>query len=599
MHHLRSSMEVIKRHHLVLSFALIVGLIYVGPYLFFAYHLGAGYQGINITRAPDEEGYLTIVNSLARRGIVGDPYIFEYRDLGNNVNYYSIEYFLAATANAFHVMVPDLILGLKFLAPAVLFGVVYLFTLELMGSSGGALFVALLVLLGNEVARTGLAAIPALFSGTVASTDFLTYARPVNPAESSILFFAVLWLILKLYKGERKFGSLPAAAAVGFAVGAMSYIYFYFWAFPLILCGVVLLYDLFTRNKEGAKRFFVALAASAFAAVPFFFNTAALFLAPPANGDFGAPLQKAFTRTHQIIPEKTILLPLVVFAVLYALWKYSKEKWGEEAGRFVKKYAFVALLLITGIIASNEQVITGIEVQQHHFHFYTNIPMLLIAVGIMVYELVRLIPHWWRVTALGGISLFVVTFAIQIQASSYAAWKQDFISYQRYAPVFSWLRLNSGTDTVVYADQTMSEMIPIYTQDYTYGSLHAAAYPVPVVRLEHNYFMTLFLRGVTKDDALVYLSDPEHRNEMGQYIFEGQYWKDMCGSYGCFPDATFKSLVNDYVSFLGNSFETNLKEYKVNYIVWDMANDPEWNLGGYVFLKEVYSGEQIKIFKVN
>ena len=312
--------EIMKRHWVALLAAALVGLIYIGPYLFFAHQLGSDYQGVALNGAPDEQGYLTIINSLAQGKPMGDPYIFEYRNLGNNMDYYAIERSLAVTANTFHVSVPDLMVAFKFIAPAVLFLIIYGFAFELMGVSGGALFTSLLVLLGGEVAQAGPASIHALFSGAIASPDFLTYARPVNPAESSILLFAVLWLILKLYKGERRFGSVFTAGAVGLAVGAMSYIYFYFWAFPLILCGVVLLYELAARNTQVVKRFFVALVASVISAAPFLSNIVFLFLAPPANGNFGAPLQKAFTRTHEFIPEKTVLLPLIVFAVML-MWR--------------------------------------------------------------------------------------------------------------------------------------------------------------------------------------------------------------------------------------------------------------------------------------
>ncbi len=582
-----------KKHYLAILLALLVGAIYIAPHTYFAYKESANYQGIYMSRASDEEGYFTVINRIYENGEVGNPYIFEYKDKGVSEYYRILELALAQFGKVFRLTISQLALVMKFFLPAILFVVVYLFMLALSGRKGTALLGGILVLLGNEMARLSVSSIALTFLGKGLFNEFLQYSRPVNPEASAIFFFLALWLLLKLYQ-ERNSKVLPIVA--GIFVGALAYIYFYFWAFALVLCGIILIYAAITRNKALLKDFFFNIVAGIVAVLPFLIKVITLYSGASGKTD-QSQIAKAFIHTHNFIFEKVILLPFLIFLFFY-LWQFLKPEINQKIKAFNEHYRFLFFLLVTCVIVSNQQVITGIEIQQHHFHFFTNIPMFLIASSVFSSALIYTYFFRFSKIIFALLVFFVLLHAVGVQTSSYRYWAPQFSYYQRYAPIFSWLNEHSKKDDVVYSDHVISEMIPMYTSDYVYSAEHAAAYPVPIARLTHNYFVDLYLRGVDSKSASEYFYKEDTRNEIGQYVFEGQYFRDLCGSSGCFPDSVLDQKIKDYKVFLGNSFETNLKQYKIDYAIWDKNKDSGWNLDRFKFLKMFYENAGVTIYKV-
>jgi len=197
------------------------------------------------------------------------------------------------------------------------------------------------------------------------------------------------------------------------------------------------------------------------------------------------------------------------------------------------------------------------------------------------------------------ISMAIIIFhAVGIQASSFNYHQEDHRDRQRWAEGFNWLQKNTETDDVVFASFDISRTLPIYTHNYPYGALHASSFPVSLERLKHNYFIRMQVMGLEADDAREYFFDPTHRDELGQYIFEGQYYRALCGSFGCFSDEILEDILSEYVEFSGSSFEENLSKYRADYVFWDGKRDEGWNLDQYSFLQRVFESGQAVIYEL-
>lgn len=568
---------------------LTIGLIYVFPHLYFIYSSGQDYKGIYISRSYDEESYIAQVRQVYDTLPVSqNPYLAQYSGQSVVNLDTAAPSMLGWLGKTMHLSIANLAIAMKFVLPMLIFLAAYAFLLELTGSSLLSAVTAFAILLGQELAPLNITSALRTFSFQSPFDNFLFFNRPINPQVSAIFFFLGLWALAKYWNNRHSFRQ---AIIAGIFVGIQAYVYFFYWDFSMILAGVVFLYALISRDKAFIKTAIVMVIASLIVSGPFIFEAFRIL----QTGS--AAVTKNYILTHRFVPEKVILLPLLVFIIAFiSLKTVILDKFrGDDKGNI-----FIFLLVLAGLIASNQQVIHGYEIQQFHYHFMTNISVFIIFICLAAFTLFERFKEGKYAKYLVGFIIVIVAWhGISVQAASYVAQKSDFIYYQKYGEFFDWLNENSKTNDVVYADWTNSEFVPVYTKDSVYSSYHAPTYPVPLERLEHNYFVYMYLEGVTKDQTSAYFRNETNRNQAGQFIFEGQYYRALCGSFGCFPDSILEDLIAKYKNFLNDDFETNLEKYKIDYVFWDKNKEPRWHLEKYAFLKPVLSNGGIILYRVS
>jgi hypothetical protein len=214
-------------------------------------------------------------------------------------------------------------------------------------------------------------------------------------------------------------------------------------------------------------------------------------------------------------------------------------------------------------------------------------------------ELLECFPHFWRVFAAGALALILVWFAFGEQITSYEAHSVESLRYQNLAPIFSYLRVDAPAQSVVLADSYLSTRLTIYTQDFAYMNAgYGSVFQVPQDRVTHDYFVLLRLRGVTGDSVRSYVYQKNNREEIGTLLFIGTHWRDLCGSYGCFPDSVLESLIPQYQAFVLQPLLVQLKKYKIDYILWDSKLEPDWKLLGIVRTPPVYQSGDFILYVV-
>jgi hypothetical protein len=116
----------------------------------------------------------------------------------------------------------------------------------------------------------------------------------------------------------------------------------------------------------------------------------------------------------------------------------------------------------------------------------------------------------------------------------------------------------------------------MYTQDFAYATGNDATFVVPQVRLINDYFTMLDLRGVTAQSVRSYIYQPVNRDEIGQKLYIGTFWRDSCGSDGCFPNSILESLIPQYQAFVSTPLLTDVEGYKINFVLVDSVEDADW-----------------------
>jgi hypothetical protein len=568
-----------------LLLALLVGIIYAGPYVYPA--LSTEYRGIFMADSGDADFYLSAINkSYESDGLVGDPFMYEYRDARNPFQFFAIEFVVGRLGAALGLPIDTLATAISFVFPALLSLLLYAFALRLSGSRLTALVVATAMLLGNELVRfDSIANTINTFHFDGMYREFLTYSRFINPQASALLFFGELFVLHRLSITK----SWRLALISGAALGVLAYIYPYFWMFAFVLLGVVFLYSLLARQWRLTH---LALAAGATAGVvmlPFLVAILPILL----HGGETALTQAI--PTHRIIVEKMILLPLFMYAALW-LWGWKgKGRSAQWAWMFSTKYIFVLLLLVSGLIVSNHQIITGKLLFQQHFHFFTNIPLFVLSMSLLYMELLQLLPRRWRIIGAFAAAVVLIWYALGVQVSSYRGHYEESQRYQALAPIFDYLR-NDASPSVILTDYYLSTRLTMYTQDYTYTGGYDATFAIPKEQLVHDYFVMLALRGVKASEIKEYLY--QNRDEVGGILFIGTYWRDLCGSYGCFPDSVLEDLVPQYQAFAKQPLLQSIRTHKLDYLLWDSKMDPAWRLRELVVEKPILESGDFKLYAV-
>lgn len=198
-----------------------------------------------------------------------------------------------------------------------------------------------------------------------AAQDFawLAYDSSRNPPivtrtpqpEISLVFLLVFILLL-----ARSFTlpfRWPRAFAAGVSAGLLIYCYYFYFVAWFGAVGLLCLLGLLWRNRPLARAAAIAGAGALLAALPYF----AVFLVARREGGQAYILERMATFTRHLYPP-----PLIEGVVLLAAIAAYGRRASEERPAHMR-YLVVAVLVAAGMLISNIQVVTGINVQNAHF----------------------------------------------------------------------------------------------------------------------------------------------------------------------------------------------------------------------------------------
>ncbi len=584
----------IKSHYQVVILAFVLGILAVLPHLYFIYSSGDDYRGINILKSSDEEAYMSMVNRAAD-GYFNTlaPYLYEYRDF-NDLSVSRLEIVLGKVVALTGISVVNLFLALKFLGPFSIVILFYWLTYAISKNKTAALLAPLLIIAGLGIVGTKLGIIKDVILWRGSVTEYWDFIRLLNPAFSGIFFLLALLAVFYLFVNP----NIKRAFAAGIIFGALFYIYLYFWTFIAVLVGVMVIYALMAKKFKLLKYISLAGVLGLLIGSPQLLSLFNSFTKITSGASQAAGIGTVLSRAP--ILEKLVLAALVLYVFFIIFLRRRGKVLSAEGGSASgekKEIIFPIFILITGIIVVNQQIVTGRIIQPFHYYFYTNLPSAYIALAVIFgYSIYLIRQKFLRYAIVVAVFALVFSWGIGIQAASYKYWAPKYRDLQKYAVIFDWLRGNAVKDSVIYGNEEISVLIPVYTPFFVYWNAYAgdSAYSPPE-RKELAYFINMRLLGADAKSGEKYLR--ERRDDAGQKFYS-QYYRDLCGSYGCFSEETMNKIVKNYQDFLRQPFEREFKKYKLDYFVWDAAKNPDWRVGELKFLEPVYEYKRIKVLKI-
>lgn len=561
--------EKMLKNKTALILAVFLSFLMIWPQLYFTISLGEEFKGVVPPFNDDELFYSARIQEvLDGYPTIGNAYLFEHKD-SLSLQFLG-EYLLAQPLKIFGLSVVRGRFLYNLLLPSLSFLLAYLAFYRIIKSRFWAVIFSSFLFFGLYL------------------NNFL---RPVSPQLNFVFWlsqFIFLWELIK--NGPlRKILVLNAVN-----LGLLFYIYPYYWTFYLvfltILVGVYFIY-----SRELTFAIMKILAGGLILAIPYFVNS--YFISRTLE------YEETITRLGLIYSRfpsgARVILGAFVLLVLFMLALRSKLIKIDNPTLFFSGGIFAAA------ISMNQHLITG-----RNLEFSSHYRMLSIFFFIFSFA------YLWK-TYLGRnfshkklVSSVLVLAALFIVAQNTYAYLNKYSTGvssedQKYALLFDWLNKNTPKDSVVYADNILSNLIPIYTNNNVFYSDNANLFlmaddEVLTRFILNNFFESFDEEFVIKNVRFIYrvryadiyghaVQSNKLRRLLGMNTVPEMYLpKDIIDS------------VLKYADELKNSdFKKELGKYRVDYILWDKNKNPEWLFKNHKFVSKVFENDGFVIYSVD
>ena len=553
---MQNSLIFIKKYWLVILGTLVVGLFTALPSLVFFQRIGDNWRGVYPVFNGDALFYQARIREIYDgHGAINHAYFFEHK---NDVYPQQVgaEYFAYGLTKILGISAPAAQLGWDFAAPALIFLLTYLFFKKFTANEYTAVF------------------FPASLYTAVMGGLF----KPIHPQVTLplLLLFLFFWskLILSAQKKWRN------SLAAGLILGLLFLTYFYHWSFLLVVIGIYLLIVLFEKAFGEIKYHALMLGVAVVIGLPYFLKAWAS-LEAPGQAETMARLGLYFSHLPESYPRLAVALVWLAFFAWFARhYKIEKEKPAQ----------IITALLGANVLYPNHQIITGMIL--NNAAHWSWMPILIFSasahymVGILRRENMKL---WKNRLMLLAVAMLLILPAWRLSTFFWHSYPEQYKNniaddQQYYAGVFSWINANTKPDDVILSDMQLMSFIPVYTAANVYNSYYAFVLPasdqeiIERALLAHFFepdFFTAKEFGYKGGDRILWslTADAEANTHSVAGIWAIPYEP----RYSL--EAEKQAIRKIYDNLLKNDWDMSLlKKYRLDYIIWDKAEHPEWNV---------------------
>lgn len=569
----------IKPHLVAIIFAIAVGVLSGIPQYLSKQALGNDYHGVPYLFQDAEAVYLTRIQEIGDGDTdVSSPFLYEYKE-GKSVMPPTGEYIYWLLSKITGLSIVSILEISKYVFPAILFILLYAFVFLLIPSRLLAISAATLVTLGYELVDINTAL--SIFNGSYTSTYLSIWTRAVNPVIGALLLFGFLVALLLLLRGKYKV-VIPAIFLLVLMPG-------YIFSFGIALASVAVLAVALLIGKQYKKALlFGAILVSALPQLSLSFQEV-------------EALKSGLLLTHMPIPS-LVLISTFGLLCIGLLHDYQKRR----SLSIDSPQVFLSLLLLSSILAMNQQVLTGKTVWPHHFVQYT-IPLSMVGALIAFYIYIRpLISSRWRF-----IPWLVIAISFLFAVTSLSTYENRLPEYKKvngYAQTFKWLEESDGPCVVLPVGEI--EQINSYITALTHCDVYFTHYTfigIPRERIIHNELVNMRFQNIAPLDAEQYLK--VHEQRVRAVLFRD--WKDLFrhssdqwlasisdrAEIDSWTELQIRELVSAYEDFYRRDFRDELLKYHLDYVLYDKEGKIPFDKSRFPFLKKVYEDERFVAYE--
>jgi hypothetical protein len=271
-------------------------------------------------------------------------------------------------------------------------------------------------------------------------------------------------------------------------------------------------------------------------------------------------------------------------------------------------FYFIGSILIAGLLCTNQQVVSGKDLESWHWYYCTEKTIAIIT-GIVLLNnfltkranfLQRILKglNYGRLKKPFLVSsfIFIILSGLYIQLSYYKSVKDSQKERQFLYSAFQWLNDNTEVDSVVLASEPVSLILPVYTHNNVYIARYIYESVVSDSEIMDRFFIFARLFGMDKEEITSYVinhintffgmrpGDPKYKS-LEDFLISNKVLENITKKYEYFKKEDAFSLLRrfrvDYLFF--SPYERNLSKMS-----------PE----NYPFLHKVYDTKDIRIYKI-
>ncbi|HAZ29030.1 MAG TPA: hypothetical protein DCY48_04645 [Candidatus Magasanikbacteria bacterium] len=564
--------KILYLNRWVFVFAFLIAILTAVPQMIQIRSLGESFEGIYPIFGSDDLYYLARGrDSIDAHSKLGNPYLFEYKNYPT-IQFWIPDYFLARSLTLIGLDIFQSNIFFDGVFPFFLFiltfAVIYLSSRDRIISFAGAVFL-----------HAGL---------------FLElFGRSPSP-QINFLFFLLVPLFLFNYFHTK---NIRWAILLGVALGCLFYVYTYYWTFYFVylflLCTGIYLSK---TGKEYLRGIFLSFVVACLLGVPYIVD----MLHNVKIGEYADTMARlGMLSTH--FPSGIRMVGSG--ALLFFLGAICLRK------KIISKNIY-AISLLSGVIAgplvANHHIITGknLEFSSHYW-----MPAVFWFVFFVCYVLSRIFSfeNFKERKSLYIKILFIGIFIFSFRNAFYIAVRQSvvteqIIDWQGYGEVMQWLDSNTDKDDVVFADDELSNLIPMYTHNNVFYSRFANLHFISNKEVENRFLINQYWNTLEYSDFVRYersiwgtqfinaYAHNQSKNKVRRVLFLRQI------SYERLPQDAMRDIQHKYTVLKQEFFPVLVKPYRLDYIVWDTEKHADWNLDQYNFFTQVHEIDNFKIY---
>jgi len=558
--------------------AVFLGFLMVWPFFYFQKSLGDEYKGILNQVIDDELFYMArIKDVIDSHQTLGNAYLFEHKSqLPQQL--FLPEFLLAQPLKFLNLDIVQGRILYNFIFPALAFVLTYIVFYLVYPSKFWANLFAVFLIFGLYLFK---------------------FTRPVIPQFVFLFWltqFIFLWLLIKdkyndisLYHRIYK-NWILLLNILNF--GLLFYIYPFYWTFYLVFL-VILSFLYFFREKTLFRKNLIILIGGLLIGSVYFYLT---FLTSqlPEYQETLTRLQLVFSRSPSEI--KSVALSLAVLLLMGVLYRLKRIKISKEILFFIA--GILSILIVT-----NQNIITG-----HKFEFGHYRMLAIFFLAFTLYYLFTLknkvqLNRIWQGIVLVVVGLFVF-LGINGYASRTSRVSEGDIYRQKYAAVFDWFNKNTPVDSVIYANEDISGLIPVYTSNNVFYSRYANLFLMSDAEVQERFVLHNFFGEFNRD----FIVEKERAIWGVRYVdrygdaVQANKWRKLLGfelkDETRLPKGEVDKILAAADQIQNDSFERGLEKYRVDYFIWDKKKNSEWLLAGQNFLENIFEDNDFAVYKI-
>lgn len=561
----------LKKHYGVLLLALCVGAVTFFPQLFAIHMMGESFRGVYPINGSDDLYYLArgqeIIDGHKK---LGNPYLLEGKD-STISGFWLPDYLVGKFSYSIGLSIPEGFIFLDFFLPLILVLLTY--------SIGYTLTKNIPLSLATAT----------ILHGVLFIDDF---SRLPSPQLNFIFWLVACLALLHLTKHR----SNKWMIGLAIALGALFYIYPYYWTFYVVTVALFAMSVYFSGGRVLIEKLLLASLGAVFIAIP-----ALVQMFVTANNPFYAETMSRIGLIETHTPSGiSVLLWAGATLILLILCIYMKKR----------APSHLELLLGSGLLAAvivtNQHLITGanIEFSSHY---------LPLTMFWSIFTLTYIFSVWIQSRPNNGVkysaSILGVCVLLALIVASALIEKRSVpgereVAWQRYAPVFEWLRENTDKESVVYTHEELSNLVAGYTQNNVYYAGWANVHMLSDEEVQKrfwgiNYFEDVSEDFVYKNERLIWRVRfiDRHAHIQTENKIRTLLRLDLKEAERI-PQKDIDVALDRGEEVQSQSFEAVLRRYQTDYVIWDTMNEIKRPYDDLSYLRKVATIEKFFVYEI-